>query len=306
MEFCGRDGVAATINGPNGSYTMSDKTKTSVQSIARDWKSPSDLNVNGKFENGELTEVRMNVSANPKTGTNDEIVFTKDGTLTVNGQPAQLPMTTENGTKISGSAGGKIIIDTLNGDHFEMERTICPAINLEGSISPDRGVGNVGSDIMGDFDDTGKAFIPARDGNLFGNGVGGGAGGAGTVAGPTFSPLLMDLLDEIRKTLMAVGKQPEGAPIPASVAGFLARAKTPEFGAAIEAKGRAGGISLDKLLAYISDPTEKDKVAKALADPSVSLENIVGMISKPAERKAFMGELVGPERADEMLKRIGS
>lgn len=265
--------------------------------IMRDAYKPGDLTVTGEFVDGDLKKVKMMVSQDDAKGTADLVEY--DGTtFSVNGKPVSPPLTTENGTKIT-MDGGKFHIQTKGGDNFSMEPTICPAINLEGDVNPNRGTGNVRSELLGDFDDDpNSTWVTNADAqNIFGAGGATGAPGAGLAGGigPSFLDSLFESLRKVFSSIATSGSGDAGPVSPGS--DFLNRVKTPELKAAILDKAKGGGIDLDKLVATLKDPAEREKVLLALTHGATPLEDVIKSISKPEERLAFLTELVGPSKA---------
>lgn len=160
--MCGGAVGAATINGPQGTFkAREDGTYNLLESR---WSS-NNLSIQGDFANHELRNVKMTVGGGlGQPG--DQIEFTNDGKLLVNGQEVKGDITTANGTKISKN-GDSVVVKTPDGDSFKMYTTYChpPAINIEGEISPQRAQGDV-SGLVGTFDDS----IPAGQ---FPEGMGG-------------------------------------------------------------------------------------------------------------------------------------
>lgn len=279
------------------------------QEIIRDQANPKDLNVRGDFENGELTKVHMRVSWDATKGKGDEITFDKNGTLTVNGQVAHPPMTTENGTVISES-GGKVSINTKSGDHFTLDKTVCPAINLEGDVAPNRGTGNVHSDMLGNFDDdpnsTWVAKNDAQQGAGAGTGAAGGASGAAGAGGTTALAPATDPFEELRKIFSAMATSGGDAPAPATPAGaFLGRVASPELKAAILEHGKqGGGIDAAAMASAISDPAERDKFLHTLTDGKSSVEDAIKSLSKPGEQLAVLKSLVGDDKAADLAAKL--
>lgn len=270
--------------------------------IMRDAYNPGDLTVTGDFEGGDLKKVKMMVSKDDAKGTADLIEFEAGGKLMVNGVEAHPPLTTPNGTKIS-MDGGKISIETKGGDHFSMESTVCPALNLEGDVNPNRGTSNVRSQLLGDFDDDpNSTWVTNADANYVlgaGGGSGGGAGGAGGVggAGGLGTSVMDSIFESLRKVFSSLAGSGDAGPPPGPGADFLSRVKTPELKAAIVDKAKSGGVDVDKLVAAIKDPAERDKVLLALTHGTTSLEDAIKSISSPADRQAFLAQLVGPDQA---------
>ncbi len=274
--------------------------------ILRDAYNPGDLNVKGEFVDGDLKKVSMTVSMDKAKGTADLIEY--DGTtLMVNGKPANPPLTTENGTKIT-MEGGKFHIETKGGDTFNMEPTICPAINLEGDVNPNRGTDSVRSELLGDFDDDpNSTWVTNADAqNIFGAGgaTGAPAGGAGAAGGGT--SFLDSIFESLRKLFSSLaGSSDAGSVPPGPGQDLLNKVKTPELKQAIFDKAKSGGgIDVDKLLATIKDPAEREKIGMALTHGSTSVEDVIKMISKPEERLAFLTELVGPTKAAELNAKL--
>lgn len=279
--------------------------------IMRDAYNPGDLTITGDFQDGDLKKVSMMVSKDAAKGTADLIEY--DGTtLMVNGKPATPPLTTENGTKIT-MEGGKFHIETKGGDTFNMEPTICPAINLEGDVNPNRGTGNVRSQLLGDFDDDpNSTWVTNADAQtIFGAGGatggpagGGGVGGAGGVGGT--SAILDSIFESLRKVFSALASSGDAGSVPPGPgADFMNRVKSPELKAAIFDKAKSGGgIDVDKLVATIKDPAEREKVLLALTHGHAPLEDVIKSISKPEERLAFLTELVGPAKATELNDKL--
>lgn len=272
--------------------------------IMRDAYNPGDLTVTGDFVDGDLKKVKMMVSKDEAKGTADLIEY--DGTkFTVNGKEVTPPVTTENGTKIT-MDGGKFHIETKGGDHFSMEPTICPAINLEGDVNGNRGTGNVRSQLLGDFDDNpNSTWVTNADAqNVFGAGGATGAPAAGGAGG--FGTSILDsIFESLRKVFSSLaGSGDAGSVPPGPGADFLNRVKSPELKAAIVDKAKGGGIDLDKLVATLKDPAEREKVLLALTHGSAPIEDVIKQISKPEERLAFLTELVGPTKATELNTKL--
>lgn len=166
MDLCGGAVGATTISGPQGSFkARGDGTYNLLQSK---WSS-SNLSMQGTFQGNELRNVKLTVGGG-EGQPGDQIEFTNDGKVFVNGEEVKGEITTANGTKISKN-GDSVVIKTPDGDSFKMSTTACrpPAINVEGEISPQRAQGDV-SGLVGTFDDS----IP---GGQFADGPGGTRGG---------------------------------------------------------------------------------------------------------------------------------
>lgn len=297
----------ATVTGPKGSTKLPSSMMDGNQEIIRDQSNPKDLNVRGEFEKGELTKVTMQVSWDAAKGKGDEITFDKNGTLTVNGQVAHPPMTTENGTVIS-ETGGKVSINTKAGDHFTLDKTACPAINMEGDVAPNRGTGNVHSDMLGNFDDDPNSTWVAKNDAQKGSGTGaaGGASGAAAAGGSTPLASATDPFEELRKIFSAMATSGGDAPPPASPAGaFLGRVASPDLKAAILEHGKqGGGIDAAALASAISDPAERDKFLHTLTDGKSSVEDAVKSLSKPGEQLAVLKSLVGDDKAADLQAKL--
>jgi hypothetical protein len=300
------------VNGPKGSIKVPTSMANGTTELMRDQQNPKDLKVTGDFTDGELQKVDITCSLNKDTGKCDQISYDKNGTLMVNGKAATPPMTTENGTKIT-SDGNRVIIDTKVGDHFELDKTTCPALNIEGDVSPNRGQGNVHSDLFGDFDDNPNSTWVAKNdtsggGGAGGGGVGGVGGAGGTGAGPTLG---IDPFEQLRKAFEDMATAGTGGadapPTKGPGADLFKKIKNPDLAKAVLAKARTGGgIDIAKLAEKISDPKERDKFLHALADPSTSLEDCIKGLSKPSEQLAVLKELVGPDKAADFQAKLFS
>jgi len=279
--------------------------RSGTRELMRDQTMPDDLTIMGTFGDSELKSLSMRVSYDPATGKGDAITYDASGNLTVNGQPASPPLTTQNGTKIS-LDGGKLSIETKGGDHFSMESTICPALNFEGTLNPNRGTDAVHSDLFGNFDDNPNSTWVARQDANRNNGVGGaGPGGIGAAGGATLGSLFLDsILEDLRKTFASMAKSGTGAPLPDDPGvAFLHRVLDSQLREAILARAKAGSIDVDRLKDTLSDPEERAKVMAGLASGGF-VDIAIAQITRPEDRKAFLTELVGADHVDRMMAKL--